>query len=318
MIEPDNQEITIGRQCELLCISRSGYYYEPKGENAYNHQIMRLIDEKYTRHPFYGSRRLTAWLKRQDHDVNVKRASRLIAKMGIEAVYQKPNLSRADKEHEKYPYLLGGLKVERPDQVWASDITYIRMRTGFVYLVVVMDWYSRYVLSHEISTSLESEFCTVALGKALEKSNPEIFNTDQGSQFTSKYFTGILKEKIVRISMDGKGRAFDNIFRTLDPWELTNGTDPGTGFLFNYFTCPSMYSVPAASGSSSIHLSLRCAAHFSAPSPALMSSIFSRRHRTSGIRSIPTSLPSSPGGCPPSFSTVLMRQRPMKARRIRI
>ena len=212
MIEPDNQEITIGRQCELLGISRSGYYYEPKGESAYNHQIMRLIDEEYTRHPFYGSRRLTAWLKRQDHDVNVKRVSRLMAKMGIEAVYQKPNLSRADKEHEKYPYLLGGLKVERPDQVWASDITYIRMRTGFVYLVVVMDWYSRYVLSHEISTSLESEFCTVALGKALERSNPEIFNTDQGSQFTSKNFTGILKAKGVRISMDGKGRAFDNIF----------------------------------------------------------------------------------------------------------
>lgn len=212
MIEPDNQEITIGRQCELLGISRSGYYYEPKGESAYNHQIMRLIDEEYTRHPFYGSRRLTAWLKRQDHSVNVKRVSRLMAKMGIEAVYQKPNLSRADKGHEKYPYLLGGLNVERPDQVWASDITYIRMRTGFVYLAVVMDWYSRYVLSHEISTSLESEFCTVALEKALERSNPEIFNTDQGSQYTSKDFTGILKAKGVRISMDGKGRAFDNIF----------------------------------------------------------------------------------------------------------
>jgi len=212
LIEPDNPEIGIGRQCELLGISRSGYYYEPKGESAYNHQIMRLIDEEYTLHPFYGSRRLTAWLKRRGHDVNVKRVRRLMRKMGIEAVYQKPRLSLAEKKHKKYPYLLGGLKVDRPDQVWASDITYVRMRTGFVYLVVVMDWYSRYVLSHEISTSLESDFCAVALEKALEKSKPEIFNTDQGAQFTSKNFTGILEANSVRISMDGKGRAFDNIF----------------------------------------------------------------------------------------------------------
>ena len=173
---------------------------------------MRLIDREYSLHPFYGSRRLTAWLKRRGHNVNVKRVSRLMRKMGIEAVYQKPRLSLADKEHKKYPYLLGGLKVERPDQVWASDITYIRMRTGFVYLVVVMDWYSRYVLSHEISTSLESEFCEIALEKALKKRSPEIFNTDQGVQFTIKAFTGILEANNVRISMDGKGRAFDNIF----------------------------------------------------------------------------------------------------------
>ena len=212
MIEPENPKITIERQCELLGISRSGYYYKPKGESAYNHAIMRLIDEEYTRHPFYGSRRLTAWLRRQGHKVNVKRVSRLMSKMGIEAVYQKPNLSKADQSHKKYPYLLGDLSVERPDQVWASDITYIRMNSGYVYLVVVMDWYSRYILSHEISTSLESEFCIVALEKALEKRSPDIFNTDQGSQFTCNQFTGVLAGNGVNISMDGKGRAFDNIF----------------------------------------------------------------------------------------------------------
>jgi len=155
---------------------------------------------------------LTAWLKRGGRDVNVKRVSRLMSNMGIQAVYQKPNSSKADKGHKKYPYLLGGLTVERPDQVWASDITYIRMRTGFLYLVVVMDWYSRYIPSHRISTTLESEFCVAALGKALEKRKPEIFNTDQGVQFTCSQFVGTLEDRGVKISMDGKGRAFDNIF----------------------------------------------------------------------------------------------------------
>ena len=212
MIEPENPEITIEHQCELLGISRSGYYYKSRGESAYSLQIMRLIDEEYTRHPFYGSRRLTAWLRREGHVVNVKRVSRQMSKMGIQAIYQKPNLSKADKAHKKYPYLLRGLSVERPDQVWASDITYIRMRTGFVYLVVVMDLYSRYILSHEISTSLESEFCINALERSLKTTAPEIFNTNQGVQFTSKNFTDILEGNDIKISMDGKGRAFDNIF----------------------------------------------------------------------------------------------------------
>jgi putative transposase len=173
---------------------------------------MRLIDMEYTCHPFYGARKLTAWLKRQGHSVNVKRISRLMNLMGIQAIYQKPNLSKAAKAHKKYPYLLRNIEIVRPDQVWATDITYIRMHHGFVYLVAVMDWYSRYVLSHEISTTLDSAFCTAALLRALEKATPGIFNTDQGAQFTSTDFTSILESHNIKISMDGKGRAFDNIF----------------------------------------------------------------------------------------------------------
>lgn len=196
----------------MIGLSKSVYYYRASGESAYNNQLMRLIDEEYTRHPFYGSRRLTAWLRRQGHEVNPKRVGRLMKKMGIEAIYQKPNLSRAIKEHKKYPYLLRGLNINRPEQVWSSDITYIRMKHGFVYLVAVIDWYSRYVLSHEISTSLDTGFCLKTLEKALEKGTPEIFNTDQGSQYTSDEFTKMLKDNDIRISMDGRGRALDNIF----------------------------------------------------------------------------------------------------------
>lgn len=173
---------------------------------------MRLIDEEYTRHPFYGTRRLTAWLKRKGHEVNIKRVRRLMRDMGIEAIYQKPNLSKAFPEHKKYPYLLKNIVIDHPDQVWSSDITYIRMKHGFIYLTAVMDWFSRYVLSFEVSTTLDTCFCIEALEKALNISNPEIFNTDQGSQFTSEAFTGCLKSNGITISMDGKGRAFDNIF----------------------------------------------------------------------------------------------------------
>ncbi len=173
---------------------------------------MRLIDEEYTRHPFYGSRRLSAWLNREGHNVNRKRVQRLMHKMGIEAIYQKPNLSKPLSENRKYPYLLKELTVTRPDQVWSADITYIRMKGGFVYLTAIIDWYSRYVLTHEISISSESEFCVSSLKKATDISCPEIFNTDQGVQFTSSGFTDFLKQKNVAISMDSRGRAFDNIF----------------------------------------------------------------------------------------------------------
>lgn len=195
-----------------MSVSRSAYYYRRKGENEYNQLLMRLIDEEYTRHPFYGSRRIAAWLKRQGHDVNRKRVGRLMRDMGVEAVYPGPNLSRQAAERRKYPYLLRGLKIRFPDQVWSSDITYIRMRRGFVYLVAVIDWHSRYVLSSEVSNTLDKEFCVRALNDALAVSKPEIFNTDQGSQFTSDEFTGCLLENGVSISMDGRGRAFDNIF----------------------------------------------------------------------------------------------------------
>ena len=211
-VEPDHPEISINRQCELLCLSKSSYYYKQREVNSYNKLLMRLIDEEYTRHPFYGTRRLTAWLKRKGHEVNIKRVRRLMRDMGIEAIYQKPNFSKAFPEHKKYPYLLKNIVIDHPDQVWSSDITYIRMKHGFIYLTAVMDWFSRYVLSFEVSTTLDTGFCIEALEKALNISKPEIFNTDQGSQFTSEAFTGCLKSNGITISMDGKGRAFDNIF----------------------------------------------------------------------------------------------------------
>jgi len=173
---------------------------------------MRLIDEEYTRHPFYGSRRLTAWLRREGNRVNIKRVRRLMKEMGIEAIYQKPNLSKASPGHKKYPYLLKNMVIDHPDQVWSTDITYIRMRHGFVYLTAVIDWFSRYVLSYELSTTLDTGFCIEAVNRALNISKPEIFNTDQGSQFTSEAFIECLESGKITISMDGRGRALDNIF----------------------------------------------------------------------------------------------------------
>jgi putative transposase len=173
---------------------------------------MRLIDEEYTRHPFYGVRRMTAWLRRQDYTVNPKRIRRLMRIMGLVAIYPKPHLSQAIQEHEKFPYLLRDIEIVRPDQVWCTDITYIRMVQGFVYLVVMMDWYSRYVLSWAISTTMESTFWVEALQHALYRATPEIFNSDQGPQFTSREFTGSLQKAGIAISMDGRGRVYDNIF----------------------------------------------------------------------------------------------------------
>ena len=174
--------------------------------------LMRLIDEQYTRTPFYGSRRMTAWLRAGGHCVNRKRILRLMDEMGLEAIYPKPRLSAAAPDHRVYPYLLRGLIIERVDQVWSTDITYIRMPRGFVYLTVVIDWFSRYVLSWSVSVTLDNWFCLEALDAALEQGRPEMFNTDQGSQFTSAEFTGRLTSADVAISMDGRGRALDNIF----------------------------------------------------------------------------------------------------------
>jgi putative transposase len=181
-------------------------------ETAENLELMRLIDEEYTRHPFYGSRKMRDWLERQGHAVSRKRVRRLMRKMGLVSVAPKPNTSRPAPQHKIYPYLLRGLEIERPDQVWCADITYIRLAHGFVYLTAVMDWYSRYVLAWEVSVTLEEAFCVSALESALRRhGRPEIFNTDQGSQFTGEAFTGVLKNADVAISMDGKGRAMDNI-----------------------------------------------------------------------------------------------------------
>ena len=174
---------------------------------------MNLLDEQYTKTPFYGVRKMTAWLNEvKQAEVNVKRIRRLLRMMGLEAIYPKPRLSQATPGHRIYPYLLRGVKIERVNQVWSTDITYIRLQGGFVYLVAVLDWYSRYVLSWEVSTTLETDFCVSALERALVRGQPEIFNTDQGSQFTSQAFTGILQAQKIAISMDGRGRALDNIF----------------------------------------------------------------------------------------------------------
>ncbi len=212
MIGREHSEISIYRQCELLRISRSGYYYKATGESPLNQHLMNLIDEQYTRTPFYGVEKMTAWLKRQAYPVNRKRIRRLMRKMGLEAVYPGPRLSISNKEHRKHPYLLRDLIINRPDQVWCTDITYIRMKQGFIYLAAIMDWYSRYVLAWELSNTMDKRFCIEALERALSISGPEIFNMDQGSQFTSIEFTGILEANGIRISMDGRGRVFDNIF----------------------------------------------------------------------------------------------------------
>jgi len=213
-IEPGHKKIPIYRQCELLSLSRSGLYYKRKGETEYNELLMKLIDKQYIETPFYGIDKMTEWLHRQGHYVNHKRVRRLMRQMGLEAVYprRKRGLSMPDSQHKIYPYLLRDVQIIRPDQVWSADITYIRMYRGWLYLVAVMDWFSRYVLSWEISITLESEFCVSALKEALSLGKPDIFNTDQGSQFTSIDFTRVLLNAGVQISMDGKGRVFDNIF----------------------------------------------------------------------------------------------------------
>ena len=204
--------IPVNRQCYLLGLPRSSYYYEPARDNSYNQQLMNMIDEQFTRTPFYGVDKMTAWLRRNNHSVNPKRIRRLMRRMGLEAIYPKPKLSLGNQAHKKYPYLLRRLVIDRPDQVWCSDITYIRMLHGFVYLMAVMDWYSRFILSWEISTTLDSDFCLTALERALQLSRPDIFNTDQGAQFTSTEFTGRLEKENIKISMDGRGRFVDNIF----------------------------------------------------------------------------------------------------------
>lgn len=203
----------MAQQCELLGLPRSTYYYVPIGETPENLKLMRLVDEKYTAHPFYGYRKMTTWLRELGYAVNSKRVLRLMRKMGLQAIYPRPKLSQSHPEHKVYPYLLRGVRIERRNQVWSTDITYIRVSGGFLYLVAIIDWYSRFVLSWELSNTLDAGFCIDALKRALARyGTPEIFNTDQGSQFTSADFTGVLLEQDVRISMDGRGRALDNIF----------------------------------------------------------------------------------------------------------
>jgi putative transposase len=205
--------LPVTRRCELLGLPRSTFYYEAQGESAEDLRLMKLIDQCHLEHPFYGSRRIRDWLENRGEQVNRKRIQRLMRKMGLCALYPKRNLSLANQAHKVYPYLLGDLQIDRPDQVWCTDITYIPMARGFVYLVAVMDWHSRRVLSWRVSNTLDSAFCIEALEEAIETHGPpEIFNTDQGCQFTSDDFIRKLKDHDIRISMDGKGRWVDNVF----------------------------------------------------------------------------------------------------------
>jgi putative transposase len=212
-IDPCHRELSVARQCELLELSRSSYYYTPMGtESEENLELMRKIDKLYLKRPFYGYPRMTGWLRDLGWSVNEKRVARLMGLMGLQAVLPGPHTSRRHPQHPVYPYLLRGLEIGSPNEVWCADITYVPMKRGFLYLVAVMDWFSRYVLAWELSNSLETTFCLEALERALERGPPGIFNTDQGSQFTSEDFTGRLERSGVRISMDGRGRATDNIF----------------------------------------------------------------------------------------------------------
>lgn len=211
-MEIGHPHISLERQCELLDLSRSSWYYQPREPDTFSEGLMRLIDEQYTRTPVYGYRRMMAWLKTQGYAVNPKRVLRLMRLMGLEAIYPKPSLSKRNKDHAIYPYLLENVSIVRPDQVFSTDITYIRLRKGFVYLTAVIDWYSRYVLDWEVSVTMDTEFCCATLSRVLMRAIPEIFNTDQGSQYTAKSFIDILKAHPIQISMDGKGRALDNVF----------------------------------------------------------------------------------------------------------
>jgi len=244
VVDRRHPSLSIVRQCRLLDISRSGLYYQPKGISEEDLTLMKLIDRQYLATPFYGARKIAAWLKSQGQRVNRKRVRRLMRIMGLKAIYRRPRTSKPAPGHKIYPYLLSGMRITRPDQVWAADITYIPMARGFLYLVAIIDWYSRYVLSWRLSNTLDAGFCVKALEEALRKGKPEIFNTDQGAQFISEAFTGLLKQHGVKISMDGKGSYNDNLFierlwRTVKYEEVylkayQNGRDARIG-LGNYF-----------------------------------------------------------------------------------
>lgn len=210
MIEQSHKKISLQRQCELLSIARSSYYYQPSGEK--DHNLRGLIDKEYTKYPFYGYRRITVSLQKKGYNINHKKVSRLMREMGLFGICPKRNLSKANKGHKKYPYLLRGVTISKPNHVWSTDITYVHLKKGFAYLTAIIDWYSRYVLNWEISNSLENSFCINSLEKAYQYGKPEIFNTDQGVQYTANNFLSILIEKGIAISMDGKGRALDNVF----------------------------------------------------------------------------------------------------------
>lgn len=212
-IDPEHPDLGISRQCELLGLPRSSFYYQPiYVDDPIDLMLMKRMDSLYTDAPFYGSRKMTAALRSEGHVVNRKRIQRLMHEMGLEAIYCKPKTSQAHSEHRKFPYLLRDLKIDHPNQVWSMDITYLPMKNGFLYLAAIIDWFSRHVMAWELSNSLETSFCLDAVDRALSLGKPEIFNTDQGVQFTSTAFTTRILQAGMQLSMDGRGRAFDNIF----------------------------------------------------------------------------------------------------------
>lgn len=213
LVEADHPTISVRRQCELLGVNRSSYYYQPLTVcSEFDQELMQLIDKEYTEHPFYGSRRMREYLHGLGYQVNRKHIQRLMRQMGIAAIYPKPRTSMADQENRIYPYLLRGYVLSGPNEVWSADITYLPMHRGFMYLCTIIDWYSRYVLAYRLSTTMDVSFCVEALEEALRWSQPKIFNTDQGSQFTSGEFVGRLEAESIAVSMDGRGRCHDNIF----------------------------------------------------------------------------------------------------------
>ena len=212
LIESDHPALSIRRQCELLGLGRSSLYYQAAAEADENLRLMRLIDQEYTAHPFLGSRRMAKWLAEQGEVVNRKRVQRLMRVMGLEAIYPRPKLSAPGRGHQIYPYLLRDVRIERPDQVWSTDITYVPLAQGFMYLAAILDWFSRYVLAWRLSNTLDGSFCLEMLEEALGRGRPEVFNTDQGVQFTAQAWTGRLESAGVAVSMDGRGRCLDNVF----------------------------------------------------------------------------------------------------------
>lgn len=212
MIEPKHPAISIRRQCDLIGLNRSSFYMKPVGETALNLEVMRRIDEQYLKTPFYGYPRMTAHLRRLGYEINPKRVARLMQKMGLQALFPRQKTTSSAQGHKIYPYLLRDVSITHSNQVWSTDITYVPMRSGFMYLVAIIDWFSRYILTWRLSNTLDGAFCLAALEQALANGRPEIFNSDQGSQFTANAFTKSLLDANIRISMDGRGRALDNIF----------------------------------------------------------------------------------------------------------
>lgn len=250
MIDPCEPNASVMRQCQLLHISRASFYYKHKPIAAEDLELMRLIDEQYLKTPSWGYRSMRNHLRRLGFKINRKKVQRLMRLMGLEAIYPKPKTSRPHPQHKVYPYLLKNLKIDRCNQVWAADITYIQMSRGFMYLVAVMDWHSRKVLSWRLSNTLDSDFCVEAVAEAIGRyGTPEIFNTDQGAQFTSDAFTSLLKDHEINISMDGRGRVQDNIFierlwwtlkyQYLYLWSFDNGAELPKGLeqWFNFYNC---------------------------------------------------------------------------------